>query len=265
MSGNWDTYFCQVDGHPAAILVDLALADVAPLAAFPVMGYLSVSLHSPDEHGLPLQEEYERLGALEDHLESAFTADSAGLYAGRSATAGHFDFFFYLQSGERWGERAARIMALFPEYEWEAGSQSDAQWENYICFLFPDEYAMNGMQNRRALRKLEDQDDDPEKSRDIEHWAVFPHTAAAGEFARAIRDNGFTVLEESAPIAAGDVPEGASGVAGDMSGPSPETGISIHFSRPDAPEDIDAVTYPLVALALTHGGAYQGWACPVVA
>lgn len=249
MSGNWDTYFCRVDGNPASILVDLALADVAPLAAFPVMGYLSVGLRLPDEHGLPARDEYERLGALEDHLERVLTAGAEAVYAGRSATAGRFDCFFYLRDGEDWGTRAAGAMSCFPEYDWEAGAQNDASWQAYSEFLFPDAYAMHGIQNRRALGDLLEQGDDPEKSRDIEHWAVFAGEAEAGNFARAVREKGFAVLSAPSPA---------------ESGGAPEREFFVRFSRPDAPEGIDEISYPLLELALEHGGAYQGWACPVM-
>jgi hypothetical protein len=262
MSGNWDTYFCQVDGSPASILVDLDLAEGAPHAAFPYMGYISVTLRGPDEHGLPGQEEYERLGELEDALESALTADARAVYAGRSASAGHFDFFFYLRSGEGWGTRAGEIMAAFPEYAWESGQQDDPEWQGYISFLFPDDYAMNGIQNRRALRELAAQGDDAQKSREIEHWAVFSDPESAATFSQAVREGGFSPLPGLSPLS-GD--SGEDVVFGQLPSGLPEAWVSVRFSRTDAPEDIDAVTYPLVELVQAHGGAYQGWACPVVA
>ena len=246
MSGNWDTYLCQVDGSPAAILVDLDLAKDAPDAAFPYMGYISVTLRSPDEQGLPKQEEYERLGEVEDALESVLTADAQAVYAGRSALDGHFDFFFYLRRGEHWGSRAGEVMAAFPEYVWESGCQDDPGWQSYTSFLFPDDYAMNGIQNRRALRELAEQGDDMQKSREIEHRAVFSSPESAEAFSLALRESDFTLLPDQ------------------QNSDFPETWISVRFSRIDAPEDIDAVTYPLVELARTHNGAYQGWACPVV-
>lgn len=43
-----------------------------------------------------------------------------------------------------------------------------------------------------------------------------------------------------------------------------ETAFRVQFSRPDAPEDIDDVSFPLADLALTHGGAYLGWATPMM-
>jgi len=252
MSGNWDTYLCKVDGSPASMLVDLGLAEGAPHVAFPYMGYISVNLRFPDEHGLPRQEEYERLGEMEDALESALTADVQAVYAGRSALIGRFDCFFYLRSDKGWESLVREVMAAFPEYAWEAGCQDDPEWLGYISFLFPDDYDMTGIQNRRALRELAEQGDDGQRSREIEHQAVFSDPESAATFNQAIRESGFTLLGEE-PVY-GQLPAGL-----------PEAWVSVRFSRPDTPEDIDAVTYPLVELVLAHGGTYQGWACPVLA
>jgi uncharacterized protein (TIGR01619 family) len=247
MSGNWDTYFCQVDDNPAAILVDLELAKGAPHTAFPYMGYISVPLCSPDEHGLPKQEEYERLGELEDALESALTIDAQALYAGSSTSGGYFDFFFYLRSGEHWKTRAQEPMSAFPEYaSWGSGWQEDSEWRSYWDFLFPDDHAMNGIRNRRALRKLAEQGDNTQKSREIEHWAVFTAPESAATFSQALKESGFSPL----PV--------------QQNRDAAETSLFVRFSRIDAPEDIDAVTYPLIELAQAHNGLYQGWACPVV-
>ncbi len=252
MSGDWDSYFCHIDGKPASIFVDLSLADAAPLTAFPFMAYLSVTLQQPDEHGLPVQEEYERLCALEERLEGALTANAQAVYAGSATRAGRCDFFFYLRSEEGWGTRAVETLSLFPEYACETGTQCDPAWETYRCFLFPDSYALHGIQNRRALEKLREQGDDLEQSREIEHWALFFEEGAAGAFIQAIRDRDFALL--SGPVPA-PIPE-------DSVIP-PETEFSVRFSRPDAPEGIDELICPLIELALAHGGAYQGWACPV--
>lgn len=279
MSGNWDTYLRQIDGRPASILVDLELAKGAPHTAFPYLAHIRVSLHHPDERGLPRQEEYERLGALEDHLDRVLAAGDQAVYVGRSASAGRFDFFFYLRRDENWESRAGNAMASFPEYVWETGLHTDPAWENYIGFLFPDVYAMNDIQNRRALRELEEQGDAPELSREIEHWAVFPDEDQARSFVGVLRDSGFAVLsgtglherdneaarpkaaESGAPLATHD-----SGKAAEPGGHAmPGNDCFVHFSRPDAPEDINALTSLLVELAGAYGGRYQGWTCAVVA
>jgi len=249
MNGNWDSYLCEIDGKPAVILVDLDLARGAPNSAFPYMARISVKVRFPDEHGLPKQEEHERLGELEDALERALTTDEQAIYAGRSAVDGHCDFFFYLRSGEHLGAQAETVMAAYSEYAWESGGQDDPEWQHYRSFIFPDAYALTGIQNWRALRELAERSDDAQKSRTIEHWAVFNSPEAAAAFRLAIQEEGFSPLPgEKNPYLPEHLPEHLTVVC---------------FSRPDTPENIDAVTYPLVALAQAQSGVYQGWACPV--
>ena len=305
MSGNWDTYICQVDDAPASILVDLDLARTVPHDRFPFLGHIGISLQSPDAYGLPRQEEYERLGVLEDGLEAALTRSKHVVYAGRCASGGYFDFFYYLQTPENWTGRVRDAMAGLPEYTWAAGTQNDPDWEVYICFLFPDKYAMNGIQNRRALRELEEQGDGLEENRVIEHWATFPDEPSALAFSTGLEERGFSIRRDSLPepesgpahpaaghldgnshfVEADKVPVWAPPApAGNRPSLDPAFGdreppearpeirpgsrnaeaILVYFSRPDAPEDIDAVTFSLVELAESHGGIYQGWASPVV-
>lgn len=293
MRGNWDSYLCRIDGNLASMLVDLELAETSPQRDFPYMAYISAGIKTPDTDGLPLQEEYERLGQLEDHLEKELTGAAQGIYAGRAACDGLFTLFFYIKDNSAWNERAAAAMAAFAEYEWESGSHSDPQWENYHVFLFPDEYAMNGMQNRRALNELRNQGDDTEKSREIEHWAVFLARSDAEAFALEITNHGFSVLPGLKPVST-DRPEvnghapaaglersslapepGAGGrpeaapvsplpVSGDRPDSPPAEGFAVHFTRPDAPEAIDEITYALIELAHASQGNYQGWACTVM-
>lgn len=44
----------------------------------------------------------------------------------------------------------------------------------------------------------------------------------------------------------------------------PETAFRVQFSRRDAPEDIDDISFPLAELALSFQGSYLGWATPMI-
>lgn len=262
MTDNWDSYFCHVDGKPASILVNLALAARAPLAACPVLGYVSVALREPDELGFPGDREYAALGELEDRLEEALAVNGQALYAGRCAVDGRFDCFFYLRDAAGWNSRVALAMTSFPEYTFEAGAYDDPEWESYRYFLFPGEYDMLAIQNRRVRQALEERGYDPAVSRMISHWAEFPDAGSADSFSRAAQDLGFS--PGSAEFVTGDEEgDGVRAFARESLSAAPRGMYRLLFSRPDAPSDLDAAVFSLADLAREYGGQYQGWSVPL--
>lgn len=247
MTGNWDSYFCHVDGKPASILLNLDFYRTAPLPEYPVFAYVSFNVHEPDEDGFPQQEEYEAFAALEDTLIAGVRGRGA-LYVGRCATDGHFDMFFYLRTQAGWAELLHEQLDGKDEYEWEAGAQEDSDWTSYLDFLFPDPYALRAMQNRRAVEQLLERGDDPSESRMIEHWAGFPTLEAAQQFAENLRSDDFSVSEpECLPEQDEDAPI------------SPAERFMLSFSRPDIPEEMDELTFALADMAEAGGGVYHGW------
>lgn len=246
MSGNWDSYFCEVDGKPAVIMLDLALAPRTPVAEYPQCAYLRIILQSPDQNGFALSNETRHIEYVEDTLAAALRKDGIGLYAGRCAVNGHVDLYCWLKSGTLWEKTAEHIMAACPDCEWEGGSQDDPDWNVYRGFLFPGSYDLLQIHNRRSLEQLKEAGDDSERTRFIEHWAGFADPAAAAGFAAAAADMGYTASDPE------EDPEGE--------GPA----WHIRLSRSDAPAEVEEQTFILHDLALAHQGEYQGWSCPAV-
>lgn len=263
---NWDVYICMVEDRPASIMVNLALGELAPLARFPVLGRLGLGLKEPDGNGFPGPGEYETLGRMEDALTAAL-ADTA-IYAGRCIRDGELDFFFYLPAPAHFGRDVERAMAAFDGYDWESASMDDPDWEVYRDFLFPGEYDMLGIQNRRALARLEGLGDDPALARAVEHWLDLPTVEAVEDVALLARERGFAVARGEADDGGPeDGPEALGRDSGIASGPLPPeaSGRSpavLRLIRPDTLEDIDDIVLSLARLARGHGGRYLGWACP---
>lgn len=257
MTGAWERYSTSVDERPAVILVDLGLAERAPIPALPALCLLSLTVRESDGNGLPGPEEGTAIGELEDALD-AFVADAFGkaaAYAGRCATNGRCDLFFYLQRGEGWSAALERFMAgtspggCTEGYEWESGVHDDPDWSVYRDFLFPQEREVLAIQNERARRALAEKGDDLARSRFVDHWAEFVSDEAARAFAQAVRALGFTPAPAEPAL-----PD---------SGEECAACLQVRFSRPDAPNALDPLVVSLADLAREHGGAYKGWACPV--
>lgn len=277
MNDNWDVYFCRVDDKPASILVNIGLAASAPDAERPVLGYVTVPLDEPDEHGLPGQEEYDRLADLEDALEEALSKTCDARYVGRLATDGRLDLFFYLPGDQDWHKAVTEAAEGFEHDDWGAGSAEDKDWSTYLDFLFPGFPELLFIQNRRACDKLLAGGDDLSLTRFINHWAEFPTAEAMRDFAGEAQELGFLIEEdgeEDGETEGGDEDAGRDASAGkeqteqteqaEQANRATAPARRIRLARADAPANMDEVTLQLAELARSHGGLYTGWSCAVV-
>lgn len=242
MSDDWDVYFTHVDGKPASMLLDLGLAEDAPIPGLSILGYVTIDFLDPDENGMSKPGEDDRLNAMEDALVAALS-DETCLFAGRCTTAGQRDFFFYMDNGKGVEDKVEAVMAKFDEYAWDMGLVEETGWDTYLEFLFPDEQGMDTIWNNRVRRNLDAEGDNSAVRRQIDHWVQFVTKADMDAFIPEAEREGFAItIQEKKP----DAP------------------YEILLQRDDVPDDIDDVTWPLRELAGAHGGVYDGWGCEVV-
>lgn len=243
MSSNWDFYLCEVENHPASMLVDIGAAENAPDERYPRMGYVSVAFDDTDENGFPLNHDHEALAHMEDALVESLAGEALCLYVGRCILDGRMDCIFYTGKAFPWESKVQAALEDFPFFAWEAGVHDEPGWDTYLEFLYPDAANMLEIQNRRALRRLEDMGDDLEAPRPIEHWLSF---ASAEEMERFWSDVQVMSFLRGTDAEAGEGDEG---------------GFRLCLRREDAPENVDGVSLDLLALASDHGGNYDGWSC----
>jgi hypothetical protein len=241
MSEEWDFYFCQVDGKPASIFVDLGLHGDVPLAALPNRAYLSVAMRHPRDDGLSSQEEYKALEALEDGVR-AHLATAETVYVGRNTSDGRRDFWFYTADAANWERVASDFMAAFPEYAYDTAAESDPDWAAYLEFLYPNEQGWDFITNRRVCDSLEAGGDPLTQERDVDHWAYFPDPASREVFVDRVQAMGFQVRNL--------LPPGEE-----------DSELGVHLFRRDVPSHrgIHDITVPLLRAAREAGGRYDGW------
>lgn len=246
MSEKWDFYFFDNDGSPGSIFVDLGIRGDAPLRTHPVSGCLYVDMLEPRPDGLSSNAEYDRLCDIEDALERG-ASRGKHLYVARSTSKSRRDFYFYTSAPDSWERTVTDAMSQFPEYRFLAAHRSDPDWQVYTDFLHPDEEQSHSISNRHVCESLESHGDPLVKSREIDHWSYFPDQASRDEFAKRAAALGFSVRHTSEPNADND-------------------SFGAQLFRTDVPSvnEIDGVTHPLIRLARSLGGDYDGWECIVL-
>jgi len=242
---NWDFYLCRVDGKFASIFVDLGAVNEAPVKTHPVMAYVRLMIRNPREDGMPGNDEYGRLVAIEDALEATCGGGDA-IYVGRCTSDGCRDFYFYTVEGLAWQDVIGACMSAYPEYRFDLGRREDPSWSSYCTFLYPTEVDRQGIENRRVCEALERNGDELLVAREIDHWAGFSEKNGRDEFVERAVSLGFSVRGIS---------------AGEQDG-----AYWAQLWRSDIPSmsGIDDVTLPLFKLALDCGGSYDGWESVVV-
>ncbi len=247
MSQDWDVYFLRVEDKPASILVDLGIANEAPIKALPYMSYIRVRMSAPRSDGLASEEEFEALKSLEDAMVGDLTRDGETIYVGRNTSDGCRDFYFYTAQPNGWDGRVNRLMLLFAPYKFDCGSRNDPEWKTYFEFLYPSDIDWVQIKSRRVCSILQRHGDLLTEEREIDHWAYFPNADARVSFIEAVLKLGFRLRSLIEP-------EEAKGSYG------------VHIYRTDIPAlgAIDEVTLPLFKLAVELGGDYDGWGSPLV-
>ena len=242
MSDDWDYFPLRVDDHPASIFVDLGVRKQAPILSHPTMAYLRVLMLKPREDGLSSQDEFEDLIDLEDKVTSKITRDGTCLFVGRNTSSGNRDFYFYTSDSTGFETIVREAMRDFPTYSYKTGSRVDRDWQTYFEFLYPSERSMQLIMNRRVREQLEENGDNLNNERQIDHLVLVPSKESQLKFARDIADEGFNI--NRAP-----------------SKPDDNGQYPIEFSRKDSPSEIDNIVLSLFDKVTGLGGAYDGWGC----
>ena len=249
MSEQWEMYFAEVDEEPAAILVDLGIAETAPDDQRPMLLWMWLQMQSPDEHGFASEDEEPQLIKIEDAFIDAVELTTGAAFVGRVTTCGRREFYFYAKSDEGYEDTIAEAMEAFEEYEFEVGTQEDEQWLQYCDVLVPGPEESQQIFNRQVIERLDEAGDPLTTPRAVDHFANFSNTEDRSQFVAAAVEAGFELISEKF------------NEAPDCELPY---GVGLQRVSPVDFETIDEITYELFDLARENHGDYEGWGSPVV-
>ncbi len=249
MSDQWEMYFAPVDEEPAAILVDLGIAESIPDDERPMLLWMWLQMQSPDENGFASEEEEPQLVKIEDAFIDAVELTTGATFVGRVTTCGRREFYFYAKSDEGFEDTIAEAMEPFEGYEFETGVQEDEEWRQYQEVLLPGPEDSQQIFNRHVIENLMESGDTLTTPRPVDHFASFPTKADRAAFIQAAKDAGYEVISEKY-----------------NKEPDCETPFTVGLQRVSAVEFdiIDEMTFELFDLAMENNGDYEGWGAPVV-
>lgn len=248
MSDKWEMYFAPVDEEPAAILVDLGIAESAPDAQRPMLLWMWLPMLAPDENGFASEDEELVLTQIEDSFIDAVELTTGGMLVGRITTCGRREFYFYAPSETGFEDTVAEALEPFEGYEYETGWQEDEEWEQYFNVLYPGPEDTQQIFNRQVIDSLSESGDPLTIPRPVDHFANFKTPEERSQFLDALAPEFSLVNQEY------------------RDEPDCERPYSVELQRvsPVDFETIDDITYELLELARRFDGEYEGWGSPIV-
>jgi len=241
----WNAYRSWLDDDPAVFRLNLALDEVAPIEGFPYCVRITIELKNPDENGFSTNER-PQIYAIEDQILRPLQSDKDILVAVLTVQ-GEVTWYFYSKAPEALQERLSATWDSEFGYTYQVECSEDKQWNFFLKGLYPNIYEKQTIYNREILSACQENEDQVEVPRPIEHWLYFDteqDMLSAIEKAAAL---GFTVYSSEKVV-----PEEGKEVQEDL-------GYCLILSKENTPIDIDGDTWDLIDIALdTHGG-YDGW------
>ena len=247
MSEHWEFYPCQMDEHQAFIFYDHGIRDEINGLSLANALKIRVLFHSPTEAGLPTNDEFRQLSALEDLL-AQHVGELGGIYIGRVTVASARYFHCFVPFTEDTAKRVLRQISGESGYELEFVLKPDPEKKTYWKELFPTPREWQAVQDMKVLDVLKDHGDDPSVTRRIDHWVYFPDPSGRGAFTSWAVENGFMIQKLNDPE---DV--------------NSDYGIQIYQDGRPELQVITATTELLWDKAEELGGRYDGWETSVEA
>ena len=241
----WNAYRSWIDDDPAVFRLNLALDEVAPIEGFSYCVRITIELKNPDENGFSTNER-PAIYAIEDQILRPLQSDNDILVAVLTVQ-GEVTWYFYSQAPEALQERLSATWDSSMGYTYQVECSEDKPWNFFLKGLYPNIYEKQTIYNREILSACQENEDQVEVPRPIEHWLYFDteqDMLTAIEKAAAL---GFTVYSSEKVV-----PEEGKEVQEDL-------GYCLILSKENTPVQIDGDTWDLIDIALdTHGG-YDGW------
>jgi len=247
MQEYWELYMKQIDGNIASVLVNAGISAELPSEDKYYVGFIKLSMKTPNDRGLISESEEAQLSFIEDKIEMESLRYRIGTYVGKIVSNGEVTFIYYLKHDFEWPDVVQAAMKEFQDYTYTSGSKMDAEWDIYHKLLFPSPLEWQIIQNHKVCDHLKSQGDSLHLPRAIEHKAYFETEEMRDSFIDRIESEGFKFKDHMAMIEN-----------------SPMLGISFYRQDKAFYHDIDALTLHLIDLSAEFKGAYDGWETSVV-
>jgi regulator of RNase E activity RraB len=249
MEDNWVGYAFESDEGPAMCLFNMGAAEIAPDAERSVCVMIRVPFKEPGENALGSEQEREAIEDFEVALEEV-GEELGSIHFASVRGNGSVDVWFYAtQEGAAALGNAAR--EICEGYDVQTGSGDDPEWQQY-GLLFPSDEDVAKYADSNLIMQLEEAGDQIEKVRPVDHTLLVETKEIGDKLAAALVRKGFKVE----PVVADEEYD-----EGETDLPFVVQATKMHAVTLEA---VSQVRAELTEMAEDMGGAYDGWATPLM-
>jgi len=236
----WHTFPAQMGEHRAFITFDESYAREAPKDARSVLVKVRAVIKKPNASGMPTDQEFPELRALDANLETSFNSNG-GRFVGNVTVNGRRYFYYYVSCTENDAAELIQRTSRETGYDLAYVYEEDSAKQGYFNDLYPTPDDWQMIKDLQVLDVLRERGDATQKPREISHWAYFADPEQARRFADWAKANNYNV---------GDIePLETSG----------KTTVRLSHVGTVVLEDITRHTIGLNRKARELNGDYDGW------
>lgn len=229
----------------AFIYVNTGISD-AISSAPSSLAKLRLTYKSPREDGLPTNEEFGPVNAIEDRIVG-FAKEGNDRYVGRATVGGHRIFYVYTSRDEQSWMKFMEKLGTESGYDIRLAYSDDPDHRGYRDDLYPTEDDWQVIKDLQVIENLESHGDDGSECRKVDHWIYFDSKQSTVDFVIWAENDRFTEESEHSH----ETDDGKYCVRMFHHGTLKIGDISSH-------------TIALRRKAAEYGGDYDGWETPIL-
>ncbi len=132
MDDTWTLAQGEIDGTPAFVRRNKAAGTLAGSAGYDVRVGIAVPFNTPNEYGLPTQDEMDRVAEFEDGM-AAIVGERA-VFVLVITSGGVREFILYTGDADWLPKLHMDLRGILPNYDIEMAATLDPNWELYRAF-----------------------------------------------------------------------------------------------------------------------------------
>ncbi|MEN4053174.1 MULTISPECIES: DUF695 domain-containing protein [Sulfurimonas] len=185
------------------------------------------------------QEGFEEYLETKESLIIALEHDKKAKYVGSRMLDGWSELYFYADDSKGLDKLVANILTP-SNYVYESHTVRDSKWDFHHKNLTPNELELAHIQSDKIIYLLEEEGDDLELPRPVEHYVSFDTPTQKERFLESLNEKQFTFKDE-------------------ISSDEFENGIALVREHAVTQNGVKEVVEELFAMIKEENGYYEGW------